>query len=1674
MHTHRSPARAPGLWRAIVPFLLFTTPAVLLGLFVVPRAGGREAAADAPFTRRGKSPQAVFADTTERISALLARLKIAVAEDADTRPLIAELREAQNELRKADAGIRDRFRCTRLHCEEHALPVATLERLETACRNHAATARLVDDSVQAVLTAAQPSAVRGGDLATAVKASHATLADLELRDPPGTYNSEPVLWQPGAPGDVTAGGCTGDVEHRAVSARRATPGVPRGDRDLRTTREMEISAPIVDKAAALGNSPVAIYNFVVNEFWFDPYYGARKRAEQTLKERSGNDYDLVSLLIALLRAAGYEARYASGVVRVPADLAANWLRVDTPCLAGWILQVKGLEGDCMCLVPGVNAVQCRRVWVEAYVSRGRGGPRTWVPLDPAFKLHDVTPGIDTPEEMDLDAQAFLDDYCEPADPAVALPRLETPVELFKQQITDYLTDHHPAETVESVKRRAEIIAVDYGLLPASLPYKVMTRDMELAAIPDDVVYRLRLHLHAGDTTLLDETLSLPDVLGRRLVLDYVGSTPEDQTTIDSYDSIYDVPPYLVDLTPVVCVDGEVVATGVGSVGMGRKHDSDLHFLAPANDANYPPNVIPAIYNDMTAGAAVAVGLLAGAVAEPALDPVRRGSGDPSSLLHATAMDYLARCNRADRELAALMHCGLGWDIDNAIVENVVHVTKDATGTPQSFEWVSMRVDADRSVSWMWPTDQQDSSAEMKRFMILSGCAGSLEENRVFEESYGQDAVSTMKILQLATDQGITIYRRWDHLPLPENSLSSSNQRSLESAIENGRVVTFPASRIVAGDPTTGTWTGAGWISMKPSSGAASWTISGYSSGGETVDDWPSEFIDLMEGDEDVTSVDVIIVEPAADSPAAGAVFPADSNQQISFTYQLRVHYSGGTSTLLPKLFRNTTHFTTQEFGPGEYWFTARGPMGSAATRKISIVGVSIRKDDGSPAGAEPSPYIAARPGGHGTVPSEAFRAVVVPAGLAGTFQWSTTGGIVATSPGAQSTSVEATGSAPSAELGDERLNVTFTPSGGVPCHTDVAHRMTVFAVAIRTPGRGGDPADGFCVGKSIRYVAKVQPPAISGLSGKYSWTTNSPLLSLTGAASSSVTVKGGSAASAALGAEQLSVAFSPSRDATTAQATHSLTVAKVEIAGLTPNPYLLGYPVTADSMGSDVTVSYRILPDGYQAEAVKLTASGKDGVPVYAQTITPQPRGVQTVVWPVADDSLRRANRAKAPYKARIEITANATTDFDVADMKVHESHVLLTAEGNITECMEKREVTFTAIAGGFTSVAPLNPITFTFHYQHPDGTAWENSDWSYDLIQDDTVTAGNVPDGDLDHWFETPIYVQVEDGFTHTARSKDRTLRVWELWIKTFQGYASQKPWKVCIGDDIEFEALASPDCRDFEWDMPDGVPDAWNPTGGNGRSGVGMRIPFSDCARAHNSWFGERYGTVYVECVDGNGYKHRLFSTDKAKVFFPTRDDVAVDGTTPPTASNPPCWFVFWQQAGAGNDLVWFDDRLSPGQRGVCTPGFDPNLDVRGRRRIVDVLRPAVGVGANDPYDLGRFFISATGENAHNWLIVSGIDMFHIAVLHEMWHHRDFSDGVGKWDSDHDALHDDLETDTDVPPLGQWGPGEISPYNTHTHGLKDAEYRTLGMEIKVWQYSELNKYRGSDWSRGSYAWHH
>lgn len=108
--------------------------------------------------------------------------------------------------------------------------------------------------------------------------------------------------------------------------------------------ETSLTAEMAEKTKELG-SAVAVYNYLYNNMQSQFYYGSRKGAIGTFEQGGGNDTDLSSLLIAMLRYLGYEANYVTTVAGFTESELLSWTNTDSIDVAIAIYAAQGRSHD---------------------------------------------------------------------------------------------------------------------------------------------------------------------------------------------------------------------------------------------------------------------------------------------------------------------------------------------------------------------------------------------------------------------------------------------------------------------------------------------------------------------------------------------------------------------------------------------------------------------------------------------------------------------------------------------------------------------------------------------------------------------------------------------------------------------------------------------------------------------------------------------------------------------------------------------------------------------------------------------------------------------------------------------------------------------------------------------------------------------------------------------------------------------------------------------------------------------------------------------------------------------------------------------------------------------------------------------------------------------------------
>ena len=136
-----------------------------------------------------------------------------------------------------------------------------------------------------------------------------------------------------------------------------------------------------------------------------------------LRSGSGNDTDQALLLAELLRASGYPARLARGVVEVPTDRLKSHFAVTDAAALESMLTTMGAAWSPVGGGVEPAAYRVERFWCEVWIAYGNfrgleldGSGETWAVLDPEFADRGSLGERRVLDEMAFDAAVFLDDY----------------------------------------------------------------------------------------------------------------------------------------------------------------------------------------------------------------------------------------------------------------------------------------------------------------------------------------------------------------------------------------------------------------------------------------------------------------------------------------------------------------------------------------------------------------------------------------------------------------------------------------------------------------------------------------------------------------------------------------------------------------------------------------------------------------------------------------------------------------------------------------------------------------------------------------------------------------------------------------------------------------------------------------------------------------------------------------------------------------------------------------------------------------------------------------------------------------------------------------------------------------------------------------------------------------
>ena len=332
--------------------------------------------------------------------------------------------------------------------------------------------------------------------------------------------------------------------------------------DLTSTVEVQFTPAILAKAKELGYNAVNIYNWVYNNIEYVPTYGSIQGADLCLQTMQCNDMDTANLLIALLRASNIPARYVYGTIQLPIAQVMNWVGGFTdPMSAGNLIASGGIPVKGVVQGGKLAYLKMEHVWVEAYVnyfpSRGarNGLGNEWIPLDASYKQYTYTQGMNITQTVPFDAQSFVNQITSTATintqqgyvTNINAAYISQTIANYQAQVANYISQTNPNATVGDIIGKKQIIQQNFPYLLGTLPYQVLAKGWEASEVPGNLRYKITFQVTNPQTlqTDINYTVSLPEIAGKKVTLNYIPATSADEAAIESY-----IPPPNPDGTPL--------------------------------------------------------------------------------------------------------------------------------------------------------------------------------------------------------------------------------------------------------------------------------------------------------------------------------------------------------------------------------------------------------------------------------------------------------------------------------------------------------------------------------------------------------------------------------------------------------------------------------------------------------------------------------------------------------------------------------------------------------------------------------------------------------------------------------------------------------------------------------------------------------------------------------------------------------------------------------------------------------------------------------------------------------------------------------------------------------------------------------------------------------------------
>lgn len=577
--------------------------------------------------------------------------------------------------------------------------------------------------------------------------------------------------------------------------------------ETQMTKDMAALADIL-------SSPAEVFKYILNNYKTEFYYGSRKGAVGTYEECGGNDYDLASFMIAMLRYLGYTANYAVGEVVFTDEDLINMTAASDIESAKKIFTAHGKT-----LTPYESGgYLTEQAMVQLILD-----DENQMFLDPSFKYY-----TKKADATDLDSiMETLETQYNLSDSTLDLYAVSNKIE-SDYKSGDLLTTFQQYEIVQQDINNTLSYDVPSG--------QVAIYDTTLPSAKSDMVA-----FSLGGTKIYQKKSCF--LYGRDITLEYEFTETAAEMMYDGYgyDSIDDLTgnlgPYIqwAQIYGVIKVDGEEVAHGNSDI-LGTKETLKIDITTAGNTASFEkemtfgalysivfdyqiisPYEIADGYNSLPQTASEQNKLNASYI---------YGSREMMNTLTLLGKTYFSQVDTNNAILANFSDMRYERRLSVAVVDFTPNIYNQNGSSPRLYKEGKIGIDVLGNLT-IFNSLNGDTEEEAK-IMHSSGYLSSFYESESIKQFTGMQTVSTAEVLDKAMEQNVDIlYLSKANIgDLEASSLSAQNKADITKLINEGNYITVPSSEI-----TIGSWSGTGYIVHDPSTGANTYIINNNLNGG---------------------------------------------------------------------------------------------------------------------------------------------------------------------------------------------------------------------------------------------------------------------------------------------------------------------------------------------------------------------------------------------------------------------------------------------------------------------------------------------------------------------------------------------------------------------------------------------------------------------------------------------------------------------------------------------------------------------------------------------------------------------------------------------------------------------------------------------------------------------------